>query len=284
LTIVSHPRSISHKVLETLIGRLNHVASIRPILRHFLGRLRQALARTATHAYTRLTPMERDDVAWWIQVLDSAAVGWDINLLTIRNPNWSCRTDACLHGLGGYCVETGQAWQFPIPPPWAGTVPINVLEFMACAIGLFLLMQGPSFQAGDCLLAIGDNQSSLCWISKSNFADSPGHSAPLAIARDIAMTTLTQQCTVSSSWIPGASNHVADCLSRCLTDSPSSLSHNIRTHHPYSLQVPPSFLIRPLPPTLSSKIISWLQLTTLATESPSPLGPKPTLLGAAGSN
>jgi hypothetical protein len=33
----------SHNQLESLLGRLNHVANIMPMFRHFLGRLRQAL-------------------------------------------------------------------------------------------------------------------------------------------------------------------------------------------------------------------------------------------------
>jgi hypothetical protein len=39
---------ITHKELETLIGRLNHVGFIIPLARHFLGRLRKAMY-TASH-------------------------------------------------------------------------------------------------------------------------------------------------------------------------------------------------------------------------------------------
>jgi hypothetical protein len=43
--MISNPR-VSVKQLESTLGRLNHVANIIPILRHFLGRLRHELLNT----------------------------------------------------------------------------------------------------------------------------------------------------------------------------------------------------------------------------------------------
>lgn len=47
-------KRISHKQLESLIGRLNHVAGILPMFRHFLGRLHHTLIRSSKHKWTNL--------------------------------------------------------------------------------------------------------------------------------------------------------------------------------------------------------------------------------------
>jgi hypothetical protein len=53
--ISTNPRPLTRTVLETLVGRLGHVASARPVLYQFLGRLRQALALATRLHCTRLS-------------------------------------------------------------------------------------------------------------------------------------------------------------------------------------------------------------------------------------
>lgn len=45
---------VNSKLLESLIGRLNHVANILPALRHFMGQLRHALLCATKHKWTCL--------------------------------------------------------------------------------------------------------------------------------------------------------------------------------------------------------------------------------------
>ncbi len=52
-SLINNPR-VCAKQLESTLGRLNHVANILPILRHFLGRLRHALLWASKHKCTTL--------------------------------------------------------------------------------------------------------------------------------------------------------------------------------------------------------------------------------------
>jgi hypothetical protein len=80
-------------------------------------------------------------------------------------------TNACGHGLGGYNLQTGQAWHYKIPDDCIGSKSINFLEFLACIIGIVLdVFKSNDALLGDCYLSIGNNTSSLGWLHHSNFA------------------------------------------------------------------------------------------------------------------
>jgi hypothetical protein len=83
-------------------------------------------------------------------------------LVSSREPNKVCWSDACPYGLGGYCIS-GRAWRFQIP----STSPIfghkginNLLEFLGIAINIWLSCIESN---GDehCILAIGDKTSAI---------------------------------------------------------------------------------------------------------------------------
>jgi hypothetical protein len=50
------------KHLEQMIGRLNHVATLMEMLRHFLGRLYTALYRAKKKGKTKLENPEKEDL------------------------------------------------------------------------------------------------------------------------------------------------------------------------------------------------------------------------------
>jgi hypothetical protein len=75
-----------HKLLESMIGRLNHVAGIYQPMRHFLGRLYQAQFRASTSGWTKLTYNKKMDLHLMISFLDQAKVGISMNLLTFKKP------------------------------------------------------------------------------------------------------------------------------------------------------------------------------------------------------
>ena len=55
--LVKNPK-FDKKTMETLIGRLDHVAFLMDMLRHFMGRLRHALQRSIKTQTTTLTQAE----------------------------------------------------------------------------------------------------------------------------------------------------------------------------------------------------------------------------------
>jgi hypothetical protein len=162
-------KSRERKELESLVGRLQHVASILPAARHFMGRLTEAQNRAKR--YTKLLKNELDDLRIWVKFLEMAYKGIDINLLTPRYPDRILVTDASLaNGMGGFKVQTGRAWRWPIPKEWK-ELSINVLEFLTTIIALELdLIEDPPNKS-DCYLIVTNNMSAMGWLHKTNFCE-----------------------------------------------------------------------------------------------------------------
>jgi hypothetical protein len=99
----------SNELLESTIGRLNHVAVIIPMLRHFLGRLRHAFFRSSQHKWTRFRMCEDADLHICLKMLDDATLGIPINNIVFRKPNIFYRSDASEFGIGGYNLISGRA-------------------------------------------------------------------------------------------------------------------------------------------------------------------------------
>jgi hypothetical protein len=55
-------KRVSTKNLDVLVGRLNHLGSIIPMLRHFLSRIRGALSLSHKSGWTCLTLVEKSDL------------------------------------------------------------------------------------------------------------------------------------------------------------------------------------------------------------------------------
>ena len=109
VTQISKQADATPKPLETLIGRLNHAANIIPLSRHFLGRIRATQLAAATHGHKpfRLSHQILADLKLWLKLLAVAHQGISLNLLVPRHSTITFITDACTHGIGGYCPTTG---------------------------------------------------------------------------------------------------------------------------------------------------------------------------------
>ncbi len=91
--------------METLIARLNHVAYLMDMLRHFMSRLWMALHRTQLHKFTFLKSSKKDDLDFMLYFLKIAASkGVSLNSLSFRNPTHIYHSDASLYGIGGYNI------------------------------------------------------------------------------------------------------------------------------------------------------------------------------------
>jgi hypothetical protein len=96
---------VSNSTLDSLIGRLNHVAFLMDMLRHFMSRLRHALHRAVLHRFTYLSNCEKADLGLMQHFLQIASTkGVSMNNLAYRQPTHFYRSDASLFGLGGYNI------------------------------------------------------------------------------------------------------------------------------------------------------------------------------------
>jgi hypothetical protein len=84
---LSNPK-MSKNNMETLIGRLDHVASLMEMLRHFMNRLRNALQRSIKSRFTTLTLQELEDLVLLQQfIYVASSKGIPLNNLSLLQPS-----------------------------------------------------------------------------------------------------------------------------------------------------------------------------------------------------
>lgn len=282
--ILSHKsKLISRSTLETLVGRLQHIAQVLHPSKHFLGRLRGALTKADQHGCTRLNRHHLDDLKLWLEFLAHSKAGVNINLITLRCPTRLKRTDACEYGLGGYDLATGRTWQWIIPNHLRGLRSINFLEFLASVIAILLdILENPP-SPGDMFLSGVDNRTATKWMRNSNFDDdaNPDHEAHLHLSRFFASTLLKHQIGSTSHWVAGPHNGISDGCSRIAGPSPFGLTLILKSNFP--LQAPPNLLVSPLPPAITWALSSWVQHGKPPKGSPPPMLTSKTPTGPVGS-
>jgi hypothetical protein len=163
-------KKISHKNLESLVGRLNHAASACPIMQYFLNRLRKTLEswiakNTSKKVERYLSSTTLEDLRLWLTIfLPKIRVGISLNLISYRRPSFVCWSDACPQGLGGYDYQ-GNAWRFPIPAEFQPAVMLknNYLEFVAAIITIWIAIMNGNAPPETCFLAFCNNSSAVAW-------------------------------------------------------------------------------------------------------------------------
>jgi hypothetical protein len=248
----STSKRVQMKQLEVLIGRLNNLGSIIPMLRHFLSRLWGALSRSSKSVWTCLSLFEKSDLHFMQKFLDKCKEGISINNIIYRKPTHIYRSDASEFGIGGYKLISGQAWHFKIPFDCRLWALLNSLEFIICLITIWIDIMKDNIPPESCNLSQMDSTSAAGWLRKSNFADNEEMAIQLTTARHLAELMINHDCCLYSQWFKGDFNTVSDCLSRDFHLNDSSLSLLINSCVPH--QVPFGFNLCSLP----NEISSWL--------------------------
>ena len=278
---------VDFSTLETLVGRLQHVANVLRISCHFLNHLRAAMLRAKKYGGTRLHKEANLDLELWLTFLESAASGIDMNLIVSRQPDRIIRTDACKsdykEGLGGFSYTTGRAWRWEVPPELRGRKTLNYLEYLASVVGILLDLYecGDDIRTSTCFLAVGDSTTGLGWLRRSNFADLDEHASHSALARYFALTLEAWGACLFTQWFMGKLNSVADELSREFRMSDEDLTDRLLLSYPE--QIPHGFRLSPLPPKITSLLHYWVQHEQGTTESPPVLTRKRPDPGTGGS-
>jgi hypothetical protein len=258
-------RQISSADLATLIGRLNHAASVLPLARYFLNRLRAVLPiqkmssnnHPSKHRIHRLPmPALEDLQLFYDTFLPKIHEGISMNLLTHRRPTHLLFSDACPKGLGGYSAVSGRAWRWQVPEEFLSSVRSmnNLLEFLAALTTIWLELEAPSTPKLSCLLALGDNTSAVGWLHKANV--DPAKNIALQVAtRKLATLLMEADCCIYSQHFRGVFNNTADVLSRRHDLTDVDITAFILSH--YHDQVPASFQVVPLPDYITCWM-TWL--------------------------
>ena len=245
----------TEKEMESTVGRLNHVGFIIPNARYFLNRLRHLLFRCQKYGKQVIKRWEADDLVLWKSFLNQASyTGISFNNICHTVHTNTILTDASEAGLGGFNPKTGRAWRFKLPKWMETSLHINILEFIACTIGIWLevLEMKKSNKKFIKIRALTDNSSAVGWLYKSNFNPTT-HGPHDVVARKLASILLESETSITSQHTPGKTNIVADSLSRDFHLPVNHLTFILKTLYPS--QAPTNLTILE---TLPNEITSWI--------------------------
>ena len=247
--ILSHTK-VQEKELESIIGKLNHLAYLSPCGRYFLNRLRHLLTLCKKYGAQRLAIWHRDDLKLHLEFIQAANTrGTSINNIIYVKHNVTVISDACPFGIGGF-NDLGLAWRWKIPTELVGVFTLNLLEFLASAISIHLtLLQNPDKQLH--ILAFTDSSSALGWLYKSSFnpITQPLHDE---VARWLASRIIASDSSLYSQHIRGVYNIIADALSRDFHITDDWLTTLLYFYYPE--QMPANFKIQ----NLNKEVVSWI--------------------------
>ena len=140
-----------------------------------------------------------------------------MNLITFQSPNKIYINDASKHGLGGFATH-GCVWVYVIPVQLRGRAHINLLEFLAQVISIWIDIEETITQPLDCLLGMGDNTASMDWLKRSNFRENDEHESgwleKQKVSRKLVELVLYSNTIVYRKWFRGADKTVPESLSR----------------------------------------------------------------------
>ncbi len=101
ISMMISSKKAHHKILESTLGCLNHVACVSNPMQQFMGRVYQALSRaSALGGWTRLSLEEVADLQTLSSFLSAAHRGLSLNNLIFHKPMLIYRSDASEFGIG----------------------------------------------------------------------------------------------------------------------------------------------------------------------------------------
>ena len=263
ITNTIHHKQCTKALLETMIGRFNHVGVIIHIARYFLTRLRYRLQQhqhSHKQKLIKLAPWDIQDlVLWKYHITHLHHKGVSINNICFTNPSSTTFSDACEWGLGGFTTQ-GHAWRYKLPSHLQHRASINLLEFMAAIITVKLSIDHDHHSSQQPhILAYTYNSSAMGWMYHSTFnpvTDAEHDST----ARYLANLLLQAEATLYPEHIPGVHNEIADSLSRDFHLNDSQLLHLLYHSQDTAPKLPPKLnLHQPSKTVFPGLYPSWNQ-------------------------
>ena len=201
-------RSINKRQLQSLIGKLVHVAKCVTPARIFISHLLQALRAFGDRWYMPVSTDMRADLAWFLEFVES----WNgLSLIPAAHPHKSMQVDACLTGVGA--TDGHAAYAARVAPDEDPIANITEIEAANVVVALHTFIRKED--AGGHIMVQCDNLPAVQAIS-SGRANNP-------ILAECAHATWMPQAKfavkISFSHIAGQHNQIADALSRAHTSA-----------------------------------------------------------------
>ena len=204
-------KKATKKEILSLVGLLQHATKVVRCGRTFVSRMYWTAARVRELTfYVRLNKEFRSDLHWWYIFLEIwNGLGFLRYVGPGRPPDHCVQTDAS-GAWGCAAYFEGRWFQYPWPPNW---IPCNIMPKELVPIVLSCGVWGSHF-ARQRILFQCDNNSVVTAINKGASKD------PLVmhLLRCLWLFVALYDIDIVAEHIPGATNQVADMLSRNQTD------------------------------------------------------------------
>lgn len=213
LHIVRHmlaQSSVSTKVIQSFVGRVNYLAKAVNPARLFMSRALQALRDSYQFKSVEVTPLLKADLKWFDRFLTSFN---GHSLLKPAAPTKTILADSCL--TAGGATDFHSYYEFVYPSKVASSYHISVLEALNCLIALRMLLTDADNHSTIQLCC--DNMATVQIFSTGRARDP----VMAAIARAVWYITATRDIHLVATHVPGNEMFIPDALSRAHT----SISH-----------------------------------------------------------
>lgn len=195
-------RSMSKRELQSVIGKLVHVAKCVPPARLFISRLLEAL-RDAKKKYIKVSGDMKQDLDWFLNFCRE----WNgVHLITSSKPTTTITVDASMTGIGACDGKRAYGKQIAADHQIARN--ISELESINIAVALHTFVDS-SFKGGHVHLFC-DNAASVQVMESGKGRNK----IILEVARYIWMLQAYYQFSITYEHIKGKDNVIADALSR----------------------------------------------------------------------
>ena len=190
---------IKTDILKSLIGKLSHAAHVIPLEQYFLNQILHLIKRGGGGTQ-RLQLLHRLDLQMWMKFLERVTTkGVPIKNIVFVKPSVTLWSDVCEYSIGG-CSKNFLAWRWRIPETWHGKITLNLLDFIASAVTIYMTIL--KMVQWSHILSFTDSSSALGWIDKASFdwVNAESHDE---VARWLGWTLVSNETYLYSKHIKG---------------------------------------------------------------------------------
>ena len=127
-----------------------------------MNNLRQSEATARRRKVTKLNRCTLDDLALWLEFLESAKKGISINRIIFRKLDISTFSDSSEIGIGGFCPQTGIGWRYKFTPEEQRAFTLNTKEYIGSAVDMEIQAEHAPSSPFPCILNRSDSSSTVC--------------------------------------------------------------------------------------------------------------------------
>ena len=257
-------KQVSKRTFLKLLGTLCSSAPSLYGARNLFSTLQFTLTEAASNRI-QLTPLTKAIKDWVILANTAAQHAVPIHTVVPHPPHVVGTTDASKEGMGGcwtFITNNSSSpihalWRAPFPPEIKaalvsadqknGTITNSDLELAALIQGSALIAAHSTFPHVNITL-VSDNTPAVTWINK----ESTTSNGPAAyLLHQLAQHRRKQPYTLSTLYVPGSTNTIADCCLCLFTLSDTAFLAKMNVEFP----VQPSWTLVLTPPNLMLSMI-----------------------------